>query len=223
MALTIEQKKAELHAAIEKMPNGSIELLSSLVPEFLLSRKDIKAVFLARAIQALVTLSEEVPVEEATAAPSDYDLFLTLLQQPEVIQALPSRDPLAEARIRGLMAKRQLLEAEGGWMSSDEVAKVLGIKRQAVDKRRINGKLIALPAGRSYVYPEWQFVNGQTLSGLEQVLKCLGVHDPWMQTAWMLNGNSRLEGQSPLNLLRREGNLEVVLDAAQLYGEQGAA
>lgn len=222
MALSIEQKKAELHAAIEKMPRESVDLLTSLVAEFVSSRRDVKAVFLTRAIRALVTLVEEVPVEEATAAPSDYDLFLTLLQQPEVMQVLPCRDPLAEARIRGLMAKRQLLEAEGGCMSSDSAALALGIRRQSVDKRRVKGKLIGLPAGRTKVYPAWQFVDGQTLPGLEQVLKHLGVHDPWMQTAWMLNGNSRLSGRSPLEVLR-EGNLEAVLDAAQIYGEQGAA
>ncbi len=222
MALTIEQKKAELHAAIEKMSKESVDLVTSLIAELATSKKDVKAVFLTRAIRALVALVEEVPVAEATAAPSDYDLFLTLLQQPEMMQALPSRDPLAEARIRGLMAKRQLLEAEGGCMSSEEVAKVLGIRRQSVDKRRVKGQLIGLPAGRTYVYPAWQFVHGQTLPELEQVLKHLGVQDPWMQTAWILNGNSRLEGRSPLEMLR-SGNLEAVLDAAQIYGEQGAA
>jgi len=222
MVLNIEQQKAELHAAIEKMPNGSIELLSSLVPEFVSSRKEIKAVFLARSIQALIAISEEVPVEKAMAASSDYDLFLTLLQQPEVMRSMPSRDPLAEARIRGLMASRQLLEMEGGCMSSSEVAAVLSIKRQAVDKRRVNGKLIGLPSGRAYVYPAWQFVDGQTLPKLEKILKHLNIRDPWMQTAWMLNGNSRLEGLRPLDVLH-EGNEEVVLKAARSYGEQGAA
>jgi len=38
----------------------------------------------------------------------------------------------------------------------------------------------------------------------------------------MLNGNSRLEGLRPLDVLRG-GNEEVVLNAARLYGEQGAA
>lgn len=223
MALTTEEKRAELHAAIENMPGGVIDLLMPALVEVVSSKKDVNTIFLARAIRALLTLMEEVPVEEATAAPSDYDLFLTLLQRSEVMQVLPSRDPLAEARIRGLLAKRQLLEAEGGCMSSEEVAKVLGIKRQAVDKRRINGKLIGLPSGRVYLYPVWQFVDGKTLPGLEQVLKRLGVQDPWMQTAWMLNGNSRLEGRRiPLTVLR-DGNLEAVLEAAEVYGEQGAA
>ncbi len=222
MTPTIEQKKAELHAAIEKMSGESVDLLTPAIAEIVTTKKHVQTIFLARALRALVILLEEVPLEEATAAPSDYDLFLTLLQQPEMMQVLPPRDPLAEARIRGLMAKRQLLKAEGGCMSSAEVATVLGVTRQAVDKRRVNGKLIGLPTGRVYVYPAWQFADGQTLPGLEEVLQHLSVHDPWMQTAWMLNGNSRLEGQSPLDVLR-SGNLEAVLDAAQLYGEQGAA
>ena len=52
-------------------------------------------------------------------------------------------------------------------------------------------------------------------------LSCI-VCDPWMQTAWMIDSNIRLNGRSPLELLR-EGNLELVIDAAKIYGEQGAA
>lgn len=216
-----EQKKAELHAAIEKMPKGAVELLTPLISEFASSKKELKTIFLIRALRALITLSEKVSVDEALTAPTDYEVLLTLLQQPEAMEVLPPRDPLTEARLRGLAAKRELLKAEGGCMSSDEVAKVLGITRQGVDKRRLNGKLIGLPAGRAYVYPAWQFAEGETLPGLEQVLKHLSIRDPWMQTAWMLNGNSRLEGRSPIEVLR-EGNLELVIDASEIYGEQGA-
>ena len=40
-----------------------------------------------------------------------------------------------------------------------------------------------------------------------------------------LNENSRLEGRSPLNVLRegKVDKLDIVLDAASLYGEQGAS
>ena len=217
MPLTTDQKKAELHAAIDSLPAKSVDLLMSVVAEFATSRQPVKAVFLTRAIQALITLVEEAPVEAATAAASDYDLFLKLLQQPEVMQALPSQDPLAAAKLRGLLAKPQLLEAEGGCLSSQEAATVLGITRQAVDKRRGKGRLIGLPVGRVYVYPAWQFTPGKTLSGLEQVLQVLQVQDPWMQTVWMVNGNHRLAGRSPLEVLR-QGNLDAVLEAAQLYG-----
>ena len=222
MSLTIEEKKTQLHGSINQLPKESIDLLLPLVSEFNHSRKEVKQIFLVRAIRALLTLTDQVSLEKPTAAPTDYDLLLALLQLPEAMQVLPSRDPLAEAKIRGLIAKRQLLQAEGGVVSSEEAAQILGIKRQAVDKRRLNGKLIGLLAGRAYVYPAWQFVTGETLRGLEKVLQHLQVRDPWMQTAWMINGNTRLSGRSPLELLH-EGNLDVVMDAAKIYGEQGAA
>lgn len=223
MSLTTEEKKTQLHSSIDQLTRESVDVLLPLVPEFTNTGKSpVQQIFLVRAIRALLRLTEEVSLEEATAAPTDYDLLLALLQMPEVIQVLPSRDPLAEARIRGLIAKQELLQVEGGVVSSEEAGQILGIKRQAVDKRRLSGKLIALPAGRAYVYPVWQFIPGKTLPGLEKVLQCLQVRDPWMQAAWMINSNSRLNERSPLELLR-EGNLEVVIDAAKIYGEQGAA
>lgn len=217
-----EQKKSELHAAIDKMSGESIELLMPIIEEFAASNKEIEVAFLTRAVRALIAIAKDISLTEATAAPTDYDLLLTLLRQPEAMQAIPSSDPLAKARLRGLVAKKQLLVAEGGCLSSSEVGEILGISRQGVDKRRSNGKLIGLPKGRTYVYPAWQFAEGRTLFGLEEILEHLKVRNPWMQTAWMLNGNSRLSEHSPLEVLR-EGNLAAVLDAAEIYAEQGAA
>jgi hypothetical protein len=130
-------------------------------------------------------------------------------------------NPLAKAKTRGLSAKTRILSAEGGCLSSEETAQLLGISRKAVNERRQHGKLIGLPAGHSYRYPLWQFQDNQTLKGLEIVLKNLKVQDSWMQAAWMLNQNLRL-GQSPLNLLRA-GQSEAVIEATSFYGEQGAS
>lgn len=150
-------------------------------------------------------------------------MLLQILETPEALSALTKIDPLASAKVRGLLAKQQLLEAEGGWISSEQVASILGITRQAVDKRRRNGQLIGLPMEqRKCVYPVWQFLEGKTLLGLEEALKHLQIGDPWMQTAFMVNGNLRLNGMSPLAVLK-QGKIEEVVTAAQLYGEQGAA
>jgi hypothetical protein len=69
---------------------------------------------------------------------------------------------------------------------------------------------------------EGQFEGGRTLAHLEKVLDALRSHDPWMQLIFFINGNDRLNGRSPLQLLRA-GELEPVLRAAESYGEQGAA
>src|SRR5260370_35150942 len=82
-----------------------------------------------------------------------------------------SDDPLLAARRRGLKRKKQMLEASGGALSSEQVAKVLGISRQAVDKRRSSNQLLALTQGRrGYRYPSFQFEDGKTIQGLEEVL-----------------------------------------------------
>lgn len=222
MTFTFEQRRARLHQAIDHLSAEALETVEPLL-EAAEQAVGLEAVFLRRAMRAIATIAEGVPLARATAAPSDYDLLLELLRQPEVRQALPSLDPLTAAKLRGLFMKRELLVREGGTVASEDASRILGISRQAVDKRRNAGKLIGLPAGRSYAYPVWQFdiTQGTVLPGLETVLQSLGVQDAWMQTAWFLADNARLDGHSPLTALR-DGRLEPVLATARLYGEQGA-
>ena len=106
--------------------------------------------------------------------------MLAALQTPEALSLLAERDPLAKAKIRGLKLKQQLIETEGGCASSEEIAKMLGISRQAINHRRQRGKLIGLSKGKGkYLYPLWQFTDtGNTLLGLEDVLEKLQDFDP---------------------------------------------
>jgi hypothetical protein len=130
-------------------------------------------------------------------------------------------DPFAAARQRAVELKRQLLEAEGGALTVAEVAKRLGISRQAVDKRRRARKLLALETSRGFLYPAWQFGDEGVLHGLDRVLAALEAA-PWTQASWFPSGDSRLGDARPLEALRR-GQLQQVLRAAAAYGEQGAA
>jgi biotin operon repressor len=182
--------------------------------------------FVTRAVNAVTELVHELPkerLEEATTARSDYLVLLGALATPLVAAKMAAKDPLAAARLRGVERQQSLLKESGGVLSGEQVAKILGISRQAVDKRRRQGHLIGLTQGkRGYAYPAWQFEGGRTLTNLEKVLDGLRSHDPWMQLAFFVNGNDRLNGRSPLELLRA-GEQEAVLQAAESYGEQGAA
>jgi len=132
--------------------------------------------------------------------------------------------PLVRARLRGVQARRGLLGAEGGAVSSGQAAELLGITPQAVDKRRRAGKLLALPVGRAYLYPVWQFDErgrGGVLAGLEEVLGSFGVEDAWMRASYFLRKNGRLDDKRPLDALR-DGEIESVERAARAYGEHGA-
>jgi hypothetical protein len=182
--------------------------------------------FVSRALQALADLERELPIqriEEATSAPNDYLVLLNAMTAPSIVAQLTDRDPLATAKLRGIGAQQGLLRASGGVLSAEEAACLLGMSRQAVDKRRRQGQLLGLTQGRrGYAYPAWQFENGKTISNLEKVLETLRSHDPWMQLSFFLNSNDRLNGISPLQALRA-GDVEKVVQAALAYGEQGAA
>jgi hypothetical protein len=213
-----------LHAAIDRLDDSSVTTLLPLVEQVSTEKKSVKTAFLWRSVLALERIAlKSTSLTDALAADSDYSMLLKILSLPEALSTLTEADPLASAKLRGLMAKQQLLEASGGCLSSPQAAEMLGISRQAVDKRRRSGKIIGLPTGKNrFVYPAWQFTTGDTLSGLETSLQHLSVQDPWMQTAFMLNGNLRLDGMSPVEALR-QGKVKEVAIAAQMYGEEGAA
>ena len=120
------------------------------------------------------------------------------------------------------LRKKQMLEISGGALSSEQVAEVLGISRQAVDKRRSSNQLLALTQGRrGYSYPSFQFEDGKTIKGLEEVLSQLKALDPWMQMVFFTSTNERLDGKTPIKSLH-EGLVNEVVQVASGYGEQGA-
>jgi hypothetical protein len=208
-------------------PIGEARTLTEAVARTILAGiGPLRVAFLARALNAIADLTaqlDESKLGNAIGASSDYDVIVHALESPEALPALRQGDPLAAARLRGLLARSRILEADGGPFTVDQVAKSLGISRQAVDKRRRAGKLLGLDTGRrGYLYPSWQFTSDGVLPGLETVLRNLTIHDPWMQAAFFLNGSYYLDGESPLAELRR-GHVKAVVRAALTYGEQGAA
>jgi hypothetical protein len=216
--LLVTRKKAA-----EGSPASLIE--ETLAASWNRVRSPVQEVFLRRALNALVHLGEltDPVLKTAIAAPSDQGVVVRALQSPEALAPLKTVDPLLDARLRGIAARQRLVESHGGALTADEVAKLLNITRQAVDKRRRNGQLLAVELGRrGYYYPACQFGESGTLPGLESVLKALSDHDAWMQLAFFIAPNPRLDGRAPY-LALAGGRLEPVLIAAQAYGEQGAA
>lgn len=130
----------------------------------------------------------------------------------------------ALAIARGLETRQQLMEAEGGSLSSEETARLLRISKTAVLKRLTAGRLLAwreerLQAAR---FPRWQFdKNGRVLPGLTRVLSCLqddaGL-DAWGMILFFLQTKSALGEKRPLDLLR-EGRVKEACLAAQAYAE----
>ena len=181
--------------------------------------------FYSRILRAFKKLEGDLSsdlIDEATAAPTDYLVALEALSSAVESSQLIADDPFIAAKFRGLKRKKQMLETAGGTLTSEQVAEVLGISRQAVDKRRSSNQLLALTQGkRGYSYPSFQFDDGRTIPGLEEVLGQLKSLDPWMQMVFFTNPHERLGGKTPIERLQK-GSIEDVKSVAVEYGEQGA-
>jgi hypothetical protein len=170
-------------------------------------------------VRAVVDATADLPAKELKSPD-----WLAVLLERLADKVLPTSGPLLKARLRGVVARRELLSADGGALTASEVAKMLDISRQAVDKRRKAGLLLAveLPK-RGLLYPAWQFSEtGATLWGLDQVMAALHEHDSWAQARFFVTSNDRLNEKRPLDVLRA-GEVAPVLAVAISFGEHGAA
>lgn len=183
-------------------------------------RDGAKAAFVTRSLNAVRYLAEastKNSLLEATSAEADTMVLLNALENPATLDNWSATAPGVEARIRGLREQHRLLNAEGGVCSARELGDLLQLTRQAIDKRRKSGKLIALDLGRhGYRYPVWQIQNGAVLPGLDRVIAELSECDPWTQVGFMLSPNSWLGDETPLDVLRR-GDVDRVVATAELF------
>jgi small subunit ribosomal protein S11 len=179
---------------LERVNRGAVEILDALNPRDLAS---------------------------AVAAPTDAGVLMVALERSGGIGVL-TKDPLAEAKLRGQRRRLQLLELEGGTLTSDDVATLLKISRQAVVKKIDAGTLLGIRLGSSYAIPAWQIENHKLLNGLKQVMRALGGTDEWRKLSFFVNGNVRLSGRSPLQELRA-GRQDEVIQAARTLLEHGAS
>ena len=141
----------------------------------------------------------------------------------DMLHAQRDHPAVVAALERGAKLKLELLAMEGGQLTGAAVAARLGISRQGVDKRRRANRLVGLTTGRRGIsYPAWQFTETGVLRGLDQVLAELGDDSAWTHQLFMLRPNTRLDGETPLAVLRL-GALDRVLRAAEAYGEHGAS
>jgi hypothetical protein len=194
--------------------------------EFVTLTKDpVRGPFVQRSLTAIADVAkcmQPSELRDAASRSTNLDALVSGLLKPGSIGLLRAIDPLVPAKLRGLRARDELLGAEGGTLGVAEVAALLGITRQAVNKRREARKLIGVEMGRrGFRYPAWQFASGTTLTGLEDVLATLGDVPALSTIRFFLSGSHRLGGKRPLDLLRKK-NIATVLVAAKAFGEHGA-
>ena len=132
---------------------------------------------------------------------------------------------LARAKLlaRGVLARRRLEEAEGGAISTDEVAENLGVTRQAVDLRRQKAQLVAWRTSeKRWRFPIWQFgPDGRPLKGVSECIAATELDNEWSAMIFFLSAAESLDGLRPLDLVR-QGRLSEALAYAERYDRHGA-
>lgn len=204
----------------KEFSDTEINLVREMFP---MAKQDpLRHAFHVRAIKAIHQMAErasKTELRKAVEQSTDLSVITTALQSPAAVQA--SEDPLMAAKMRGAEMKRALLEKHKT-LSARKVAEFLGISRQAVDKKRSTGALLAIKSGRQYAYPSFQFEEGGILEGVQEVLRSLKVMGDWTKFNFLVSRDSGLGNRTPLQALQ-EGEIEKVKRLARAYGEQGAA
>jgi hypothetical protein len=155
-------------------------------------------------------------------------LYGTLAMPESLADGTPTNEAVTAAyelaKLNSVGAAEALRSAEGGALSSDNFAKMLGISNETVRSYQKSNRLIAWRKDRKNLrFPAWQIHNGSILAGLEEVLECAKRKDwsPEEVISFFLTPCDVLKGQRPLDLLRR-GEVEPVLRAARQEGDIGA-
>ena len=216
-----------LERVVESAKNAP-EPVTEVTVEVLITAKEYGAeslvsAALARLIRAVLVAVSHNPtgLMKVVSAPSDLQAILQFLEDPAVIEELARIDPLAKARVRGIFRKAELYEAEGGCVSADDAAKLVGVSRQAIHAARQRGDVFALPRGQDgWTYPVWQFEGGHYLEGLGPVLKALNNDGPFVQASFLLSRHALLDGETPLACLRK-GQIDSVVKVAEAFGLHG--
>jgi len=98
----------------------------------------------------------------------------------------------------------------GGALSADEAGRILGITRQAVDKRRRASTLLAVRERSDWRYPACQYENGELVLGIPDIVRGFGPARPWLALDFLLAPDTVLSGRSPLEALRAGARDEVL-------------
>lgn len=133
--------------------------------------------------------------------------------QAEVICLL---NPLAQARERGKKYRQQSIQAA---FTAQEITDILKISDEELAQLRRSNKIIFLDDGNSYVYPKCQFDRDKIIDGIDRVIAQLPIQEGWTQLIFLESGDPTLDGNKPIDRLRK-GDISAVVVAAGNYGKQ---
>jgi hypothetical protein len=192
-----------------------------------MSEPSVRAIFLRRIRRWTRDLARNAPSSVLADALSQTSARGTMVH---VLSALAPSDEESEAQQlrdraleRAVLMQEHLRESAGGFQSTGWVAEHLGIRRQSVDKRRREGKLLALDTPTGYAFPACQFTAGGTVPGLEDVLAAMQGGSFWETLSGLVTPSPALDGRSVIAALqaaRTDEERQRIVSIARAYARE---
>ena len=171
----------------------------------------------AKAAEGLTSVVDDLVKLRVQQAMSEAGLFQQIVEEapsPEPINHTPGYEAAVES---GAEFRTRIFKSEE-MMSSDALARLLGVSRETVNSRRNEGSLLGLTNGTRVVrYPVWQ-LEDQVQPVIPDLLGILGNFDAWAVYLFITQESPLLDGRSPLEALRA-GDRKPVLEAAKGYAD----
>ncbi len=130
-------------------------------------------------------------------------------------------DPLSPARARALIHQEEIAEEAGVMLSVGQAANLLGISRQALEKRRKAGSILGVRMGADWKYPELQFKIRQPLARLKDVVQAHHGVDGWVVLDSILARDTAYGNRNIVDLLSERDNASldrIILELEEQYG-----
>lgn len=170
----------------------------------------------AKAVVRLTSVVDELVKLRVEELLGDVSFFKAPVE--EASSPAPTHTPGYEAAVASGAEFRTRIFKSSEMMSSDALARSLGVSRETVNSRRNEGSLLGLTNGTRVVrYPAWQ-LEGQVLPVMPELLRILNNFDAWAVYLFITQESPLLDGRSPLEALRA-GDRDRVLDAAKSYAD----
>lgn len=192
------------------------------------TRMRTKAEATAALRDADTRLAEALPLHDVEAIVSEAEHAVAVIADdaprisPITGEQQANTPKLARIRrenlLRSFQERRALLR---GALSVNEVAQLLGVRRQTPHDRARAGTLLCVKENGRLLFPAWQFdADGPdgVLAGLPQALQAMkGPISPIGRIRWFSVPKSLLDGRTPLQALRA-GDVDQVIAEAEAIG-----
>ena len=208
---------------MNSLKTRAIEKLEDTFDRLASEQDEDKAAALVRAISAtqnlILNAKFTLSLTPTLNALDDTDFLMKILT--ESLAQYPAASKRALLRLKGQLAFTQQIKDAGGTFTSQQVADLLSMKPDAVRKRRMKGKLIAIPEGDHYVYPTFQFDRSGVINNLPELLATLQTKSSVDAIQFFLIQDPDL-GMSPLDALKQGTDHDFIFRLAKQFGRQVA-